>query len=289
MKKTNFKSIVIVATLLLSGYCLNAQDNPVLINIGAIKTTLKEKAIGIGIDYAKALNDILAENTPITSGDKWLFTVAPEINVITGNEDAFSSINAKVSGLFMVHHGDTTIAGIPTPNSARGFNTFPLSLGIESNNKFNIINGIAEIGWVPWYQVAADNGTPNWLKWTKFGVFLQGGYKFKLDTPGRVAIGGEIDESMEKKDHEIFRVKGSFGVDTKKLFEIGAVGVGLVGTADGWYDFLNSAIYYTVQGTVRLYLTENRDKFFDFKYQKGSGAPNFNEGDQYGMGLTVTF
>ena len=28
---------------------------------------------------------------------------------------------------------------------------------------------------------------------------------------------------------------------------------------------------------------------FDFQYQKGSGEPNFNEGDQYVLGLTVTF
>jgi hypothetical protein len=72
------------------------------------------------------------------------------------------------------------------------------------------------------------------------------------------------------------------------LFEFGGAGVGLAGKADCWYDFLNGEVYYTIQGKLRFYLTQNKDKFFDFKYQKGSGAPNFNQGDQFGMGLTVT-
>ena len=85
------------------------------------------------------------------------------------------------------------------------------------------------------------------------------------------------------------RGDGGFGIETKSLFHISGVGVGLVGNADGWYDFLNSQIYYTVQGNLRLYLTAGEDKYFDFQYQKGSGAPNFNQGDQYGIGLTISF
>jgi hypothetical protein len=99
----------------------------------------------------------------------------------------------------------------------------------------------------------------------------------------------EIDQSKEKADNAIFRVKSSFGVDTKSLFKISGVGVGLIGNADVWYDFLNSQIYYTLQSKIRFYLTDNQDKYFDLHYQKGSGAPNFNEGDQFGIGLTITF
>lgn len=42
-----------------------------------------------------------------------------------------------------------------------------------------------------------------------------------------------------------------------------------------------------LMGKIRFYFSD--DKFFDLEYQKGSGAPNFNEGDQYGLVLTVTF
>jgi hypothetical protein len=52
---------------------------------------------------------------------------------------------------------------------------------------------------------------------------------------------------------------------------------------------MNSEIYYTLEAKVRFYLSQQKDKFFDFEYQKGSGAPNFNQGDQFGIGLTVTF
>ncbi|MCZ4222641.1 hypothetical protein [Pedobacter rhodius] len=79
------------------------------------------------------------------------------------------------------------------------------------------------------------------------------------------------------------------GVNTNSLFELSGIGVGLVGNGDVWYDFLNGQVYYTVQGKLRFYLTQNKDKFFEFKYQKGSGAPNFNQGDQYGLALTITF
>jgi hypothetical protein len=269
-----------------ANYKAIAQSNPIQVDFNAIKTTAKENAIGLGINYAKALNDILAENNPIWDGNHKLFTLSPELNVLTGNEDAFSSINAKISGLLMLYK-DTTIAGQLTPNTARGFHTVPISVGIETNNKFNILNGIAEIGYVPWYETSSH--TPEWLKHTKLGIFIQGGYKFKLDTPGKIPAGGQVDESKEKIDNAIFRLKGSFGIDTKTLFNIGQVGVGVVGDAHVWYDFLNSEIYYSIQGKLRLYLTEHEDKFFDFKYQKGSGAPNFNQGDQYGLGLTVTF
>ena len=223
----------------------------------------------------------------LVAGNNSLFQLTPQFNVQTGTGDAFSSINAKLSGIIMCF-SKTTVAGQTTPNTSKAFQTFPISAGIETNNKFNIINGIIEAGWVPWYQTQGNTKTPALLKHTKFGLFVQGGYKFSVDTTGKTAVGGEIDQSKEKVDNSIFRAKGSFGIDTKTLFELSGVGVGLVGNADGWYDFLNGQVYYTIQGKMRFYLTQNKDKYFDLKYQKGSGAPNFNQGDQFGIGLTVT-
>jgi hypothetical protein len=275
--------------VLLYSFSLNAQDNqkPIEVTIGTIKTDLKQNAINFGLSYLKSLDSLWEKQDFLLDGNKSLFLITPDISIKSGNGDAFSSISAKLTGLTMLF--DTiSVAGRVTPNTAKTFHTFPLSLGIETNNKFNVVNGIAELGWVPWYQAASRN-TPDFLKRTKFGIFIQGGYKFAVDTTGKQAVGGEIDQSKEKTDNAIFRVKGSFGIDTKSLFHFSGVGVGLVGSTDGWYDFLNSEIYYTIQGKLRLYLTESEDKFFDFQYQKGSGAPNFNQGDQYGIGLTVTF
>ena len=281
-------NIAFVTTILFANTQLFGQEKPIQIDLSTIKTELKQNAISVGINYIKSLDNIFKIQDPLWIADHSLFQVTPQFNVQTGTNDAFSAINAKVTGLFMTFK-DTTIAGQKTPNLERGFQTFPISIGIETNNKFNIINGIVEAGWVPWYQTQGNKRTPKWLKSTKFGIFIQGGYKFGVDNTGATSVGGEKDESKEKADNAIFRAKSSFGINTKSLFELSGVGVGLVGNADAWYDFLNGQIYYTVQGKVRFYLTQNKDKFFDFQYQKGSGAPNFNEGDQYGLGLTVTF
>lgn len=275
--------------VLLYSFSLNSQDNQktIEVTIGTIKTELKQNAINLGLSYLKSLDSLWEKQDFLLDGNKSLFLITPDISIKSGNGDAFSSISAKITGLIMLF--DTiSVDGQVTPNTAKTFHTFPLSIGIETNNKFNVVNGIAELGWVPWYQAASRN-TPDFLKITKFGIFIQGGYKFAVDTTGKQAVGGEIDQSKEKTDNAIFRAKGSFGIDTKSLFHFSGVGVGLVGSTDGWYDFLNSEIYYTIQGKLRLYLTECEDKFFDFQYQKGSGAPNFNQGNQYGIGLTVTF
>ncbi|MBN2424085.1 MAG: hypothetical protein JXB44_03595, partial [Calditrichaceae bacterium] len=199
--------------------------------------------------------------------------------------DAFSSVTVKATGLWMLF-STTEIAGIVTPNTSKLFHTFPLSAGIETNNLFDRINTVLEAGYVPWYQ-AAGRKTPEWIKRTKFGLFLQGGYKFKLDTAGVYQAGGAMDESKEALNDPIFRAKASFGIDTKTLIKINYLRLGVVGNADGWYDFLNSEIYHRVEGKIRFYLSPKT--YFDFEYQSGSGAPNFNEGEQLGMALTVMF
>jgi hypothetical protein len=128
-----------------------------------------------------------------------------------------------------------------------------------------------EIGWVPWYQSETRN-LPDFIKRTKFGVFVQGGHKFYKDTTDTKTIG---------------RARGNFNIDTKKLITIQGLSLGLVGDADGWYDFVNGKTYYKLEGRARVYLSD--DLFTDFLIQEGSGAPNFFTGTQYGVGLTILF
>lgn len=40
-------------------------------------------------------------------------------------------------------------------------------------------------------------------------------------------------------------------------------------------------------GTLRVYVS--KDRYFDFTFERGSGAPNFNKGDQFSANLTGTF
>ena len=285
--KNLFSTILLILVFLSLPFLSQAQEKPVKLNISTIQTELEQEALSLGIEYVQSLDSLFKKQDILVAQKNSLFQLTPAFDIQTGTNDAFSSITAKLSGILMTFK-DTTIAGVVTPNTSRGFQTFPLSVGFETNKQFSIINGIAEIGWVPWYQTVGNKKTPEWLKHTKFGVFLQSGYKFEVDT-SQVLVGGEIDESSENVEDVIFRAKGSFGIDTETLFELSGVGVGLVGNADGWYDFMNSEIYYTLEAKVRFYLSQQKDKFFDFEYQKGSGAPNFNQGDQFVIGLTVTF
>jgi hypothetical protein len=255
------------------------------VSIGAGKTDLRDNAINIGISYLKSFDSIWRNSDYLFAGRNSLFTVSPEASIVTGNQDAFSSITLKATGLLMTFK-DTTVAAITTPNSARTFHTFPFSVGVETNNLFNSMNAIVEAGWVPWYQ-AETRRIPEWIKRTKFGFFLQAGYKFYLDSTGKNAYGGEIDQSHEEFRSTIFRAKGSFGVDTKSILKVNGLDIGLVGNADAWYDFINGEVYHRIDARGRFYVTP--ENYIDLIYQKGSGAPNFNQGDQFGVGLTVTF
>lgn len=287
MKKLTIITFLVVITAnLFTVSKVYSQDNSIKLNIGTIQTELKENAISIGIEYVKSLDSLFKSQDILIAQKNSLFQLTPEFNVLTGTEDAFSSINAKLSGILMTFK-TTEVSGLTTPCTDCLFNTFPISIGIETNNKFNTVNGIVEIGWVPWYQTAKK--TPEWLKHTKIGAFIQGGYKFEIDSANVIPVGGEVDESKEQVDSEIFRLKGDFGIDTKSFLELSGVGIGVVANSTIWYDVLNEEIYYNVKAKLRFYLSSNNDKYFDFEYQKGSGAPNFNQGDQFGMGLKITF
>jgi len=285
MKK---KILYILAIFALTAQISFSQDKPLEVSLGTIKTELKQNAIDFGIRYVQSLDSLFKQQDILLSGKKNLFQATPEFNVQSGTNDAFSSVDVKLSGLFMFFK-TTEVAGQITPCTDCYMHLMPISAGIETNNTFSVVNGIVEFGYVPWYQSPMMSKVPEWLKHTKAGVFLQAGYKFNIDTANVNSLGGQLDESKEQVDDGIFRAKGNFAIDTKSLFEISGVGVGLVGSSDLWYDFLNSEIYYRIEGTARFFLTQDKDKYFDLKYQKGSGAPNFNQGDQFGMGLTMTF
>ena len=284
------KKITLGFVYLFFAYNLNllAQEKPLQLSLGTLKTELKQNAIDFGIKYIQSYDSLFQQQDILLAGKNSLFQLTPQINVRSGTADAFSSIDLKLSGLFMIFQ-TTEVAGLTTPCTNCYMHLLPVSFGVETNNTFSVVNGIFEVGYVPWYQSPMMTGIPEWLKHTKAGIFLQAGYKFGNNNTNMDLEGGQADESMESVDDGIFRIKGSFAIDTKSLITISGVGVGLWGNADAWYDFLNNEIYYRLEGTVRFFLSANRDKFFSFNYQKGSGAPNFNQGDQFGMGLTVSF
>lgn len=273
------KKILIVLSLLITV----AAHSQLTVELGATKTDLKDNAIRLGITYLRSLDSIFGNQEHFIPGKKSFFMVTPELDIQTGTEDAFSSINLKATGLLNFFK-TTTVAGLITPDYNKTFHSFPISLGVETNNQFNNTNGILEVGWIPYYQ-SYGRASLDWVKKTNFGIFLQGGYKFDKDTIG--LIGGEIDESEEQEERGILRVKGSFGVNTDKLVKISGLYFGLVGTAEGWGDVINSEFYSKLEGRLRVYLSDNY--YFDFLISHGSGAPLFNTATQTGVGLNMKF
>ncbi len=271
------KKIFLFSFFLITSVVSNAQISKSIM-LGGVKTPLSSNAINgqIKYEYEDALE--------VFSGG--LFSYAPEFAMEAGNKDAFTVLSAKISGFFIFLKEDTS-TGIIEPDNTHFLHVLPVSAGLEAGNTFETINAIAEIGYMPRYSGNDVKNVPFFIKrYTKVGVFLQAGYKYDsaLNTTG-----GKEDQSKEAPEDFIFRAKARFKVDSKSWLRSkkSGVGLGVSGTSDTWYDFVNSKVYYRIEGRLKLFLSQ--DYSVDFYYQKGSGAPNFNQGDQYGAGLSVHF
>jgi hypothetical protein len=274
----------IAVIIIFASHIVFSQDRPSSLSIQSIKTDLRESAVKMILQYLPIFDSLFSEKEIFASQDRSLFQLTTQFDVQSGSKDAFSYSVLKVSG-FLMCFDTISVGGIVTPNTAKLFHVLPFSVGLEANKDFSVINGVAEAGYSPWYQQPSVN---LWkpLKRTQIGFFLQGGYKFNPGVTTTVSAGGSQDQSKEAIDQVIFRAKGNLSLDTKNILKSKS-GFGLIGGSTLWYDFLNKAFYYRLEGKLRLYL--NKDIFYDLVYEKGSGAPNFNQGDQYGMGLTVAF
>lgn len=267
---------ILVAILLMITVTATAQLN---VELGARQTELGKGAISFGISYLKSLDSIFNGQEYFVPGKHSWFMVTPELELVSGSEDAISSIVLKATGLFNVFK-TTQVSGLTVPDNSKTFHSFPVSLGIEANNSFDNVNGILEVGWVPYYQSYARQ-SPTWVKRSKFGIFMQTGYKFNIDSTG---IGGDQFASQEKVRRLIARARGILSLDTDAILRIGALNIGLVGSAEGWADIVNSEFYHKLEGRARIYLTP--DQYFDVIWSSGSGAPLFNEAQQVGVGFT---
>jgi hypothetical protein len=276
------KRLVIILIIILSSLISPAQ---VKLNMSAVKTDLKSNALSFAFSYVRSLDSTYGGQDYMLYGKRSWFMVTPDIDFQAGNNDALSSITGKAVGLF-VKFRTTTVSGIVTPDVNKVMHVFPVSLGVETSDKFNFINGLFEAGYVPFYQ-SVTSSYPDWMKHTKVGVYLQAGYKFKLDSTITPAVGGKEDESEEQVESAIFRAKGFFDINSGAIINLSGLKIGLVGKSALWYDFLHAKVYYRVDGIGRIYL--NPLIFFDLQYTKGSGAPLFNTGDQFSTGLTITF
>ena len=279
-----FTTVLIITMIVLLPPSVVAQDDdlisaPITISLGTVRTELEQIAVQYAINYAKTFSE-KDLNTALEEGSLF-FT--PEINLEGGEKDAFNSVNAKITGSLLLFT-KTTVSGVETPNS-KFFHSIPFSAGIETSNRFDNYNFLVEAGYVPWFQ----GWMPQFWKTLFLGAFIQGGYKASVNDPpidSDASRGGNKDDSSETLDSGLWRLKGRGTFSPTIIIDqkTGA-GLGVEGAGDIWYDILNAEIYHSVTATFRVIIGQNRS--IDFFYQNGSGAPNFNEGDQFGVKLKI--
>jgi hypothetical protein len=255
-----------------------------VVNIGAGTNDAKKDLVTFGVQYLRSLDSVFGGKENVKFGKNSIFLVSPAFQIQSGTDDALNLINAKITGEFLTYETTKGTSGHTIPNFAKPFSSFPFSAGIETNDQFQFLNSVLEVGFVPVF-IGRDN--PEVLRHTHLGIYLQGGYKFKLDSNAVYNPGGDKDQSEELVNTGILRAKGHLDIDTRTLIQFGLVKLGLVGSVDGWFDIANGAIYHRIDGILRVYLSNSQT--IDFVYQHGSGAPLFNQGEQFGISLHLIF
>jgi hypothetical protein len=256
----------------------SGKGRPLFLSLGSVRTENETAAIRLLVEYTSELGEIDIDIT-----DRFWGNLSPYIRFQTGEKDAFSGIIAQLGGNFYSFSYDE-VDGINVENTRAFFHVFPLGVGAETNREFNNLNALLEFGYVPWYQNIPS--LPDFIRKSKIGIFLQSGYKFKtrvIETDD-----GSTDQIRDNENDPLFRLKGVFGFNPKLVFSgDGQTGVSILGHITGWWDIIDKKEYYRVDATFRIHLSS--DKFFDLTYERGSGAPNFNIGDQFSANITIQF
>jgi hypothetical protein len=248
------------------------------LTLGNVRTELKRSAVRIGAKYAKELSG----TTRQLDSERSLFYFTPEIELRTGDEDAFRGIVAKVGGAFLKFK-EVEVEGLPAVNTSKALLAFPVAAGLETDGEFRNLAGLAEVGLVPWMQGVL----PGPFKSFQIGWFVQGGYKAEL-ADSSASTGGASDQSKEKGDAELLRLKARAKWSPVVRFKSSALhSVGFVGTGDYWRDTVNGADYYRLEAKLQVHVSDKRS--FDFRYERGAGPPTFNKGEQFSANLAIAF
>jgi len=253
-----------------------------------IRTELERDALGFVAEVLPKLNQ-----ASYFANDNFAGYLGPSVEVRTGGDDAFDSFVARLHGFVLLPR---PLDEEGEPNNFGWVHVIPFSLGLETDRSFRTPIMLAEAGWTPiGPRGKIDENHPERSQRfglapdRAFGLFFQAGYKFDFRDSSGVAsddltdAGGLTNSSEEEPDHGIARVKGVivYGISL-------ADRVSILPRATGWYDIVNSEVYYRLEARIRVNIVLGKSAL-DFGYEKGSGVPNFNEGDQFSTGLTMAF
>ena len=278
MKRFSFLFVVL---FLICGSLFPSSRDPFNVALGLLRTAsdnLSARAvIGFSEKYVRPVEKY--------NGSGMVFQLSPEVHVEAGADDSFSSITIKARGLFLLFHKKTLgmedelpeAGPLEIPDLGKLFHAIPISVGVESDSQLRNIAALLEVGWSP--MLYPEQKPFKLGENVKFEFLVQTGYKFKVSDATN-ADGGLEDQSAESPNKGLARLKAVLEVKQN----IGSR-IGIRGDVAGWYDLINNAFYHRLDFTVRL--TMFPGKHFDLKYQNGSGAPNFNKGNQFSANLAL--
>lgn len=222
----------------------------------------------------------------------WDRTLSPQIDVEMGENGTFQKIIGKISGRYLFTNiGDVDADGDYQATGIR--HSVPFGIGASTTRFGEHYAVLGEVGWVPWYPIKGfvPGGQRLILGYNPyFGLFVQGGYKFDGVAP--TTIGGSVDQSSEPVNDYLLRLKAdakfSLNLPLLKITEEMETPQ-LITWATGWYDVAHDDFYHSVGAKLRFGIPGQDNKHLDFSIENGSGEPNFNQGTQFGAGLTVAF
>lgn len=252
------------------------------INWSVIQTELEKKALGFAATITPKLNE--SRYFTAKNGVGYL---GPTVKINTGGNDSFESFLAKISGFYML---PLPLDSDGEPDTKNSVHIMPFSIGMESDSNFDRPTALAELGWTPIGPrkiIDSSNQERFGLDPSRsFGLFVQLGYKLDDtdNTTGSTTPQNQVvNKNPESSNETISRLKAELVYG----FDLGS-SVTLTPKAIGWYDIKDDELYHKIEALLRVAVI--KDKYsLDFKYEQGSGAPNFSKGDQFGVGLTMAF
>ena len=287
MMAANHLAMALLATTLsvtTTGRVSAQTDQPTTLVLGTARTAAEAAAVRLAVSYAEQFVPVFKPGMVLPnsdSGTSYLLDFAPTVSIETGDNDAFNAVIAKFSGNAVWFHYKR-LASIPVVDLDRVVHVVPVSAGFETDRRFDNVNALLEVGYTPLIPRKAI------FEGLRFGVFLQGGYKFRVDTTASgSARGGARDQSGERPESGLFRAQANIRLEVPLITYQEVRGFRLLLDASGWLDMAHTEWYHSLDATFKMPLTS--DKSFDFTYQNGSGAPNFNKGEQFSANLSFAF
>jgi hypothetical protein len=272
------KQLIPFAILMFIAGTATAQESAV--SLGYVRTEFGRNAANFAVDYAEKLEPKLDF---FKANSRSLISFSPDIRILLGTGDAFNGIVAKYVGSIMAF-AVKSVAGVDgVPDLSKIYHVFPVSLGMETNKECSYVNGMLEVGYMP--MINTDRRVPEIVRSLVAGIFMQGGYRTIVDDSLNQA--GSFNGRNRTED-VLVRAKFSAKYHPLIMFDKkDEFGAGLVCNFGVWYDVIENDFPYTLSGKLRLIL--KKDYSLDFKYEKNSGEPNFQSGEQWTSNISVDF